>query len=125
MAIRLPPPPQELSDITQVKLWLQNLYEYVVGFVQTTGDAAASIGIASTYHGVTALTAPRTLTLPDANSLKDGEEIVIQDESGAAGTHTITIRAAGSDTLRGSTTMTSNYGRRRIIKRGSGLWYSV
>jgi len=127
MAIKFPPPPKNPLDLNEWALWYETLWRRVRGLVVTTGDAAATIGSGETYHGVTALTAGRILTLPPANSLQDGDELIIQDESGAAGTHTITISRAGSDTINGSTsvTITSNYGRRRLIKRGSGAWYSA
>jgi len=127
MAIRFPQPPRDLTNLKEVSQWLENLWNRVRGFVVTTGDVAASIGSGETYHGVTALTAARILTLPLSESMQDGDEIIIQDESGSAGTYTITIQRQGLDTVNGGTsvTITSNYGRKRIIKRGSGKFYSA
>lgn len=125
MAIRFPQPPRDLKNEAEVSAWLENLWNKVRGSVVTTGDAAATIGSGETYHGVTALTAPRTLTLPLASNMQDGDEIIIQDESGSAGAQTITIAAAGTDTLYGANTITAAYGRRRIIKRGTGKFYSA
>lgn len=127
MAIKFPAAPKNTVDVTQWSQWYEILWQRVRGLVVTTGDAAATIGSGETYHGVTALTAGRTLTLPSANDLQDGDELIIQDESGSAGTHTITISRAGTDTINGGTsvTITSNYGRRVLIKRGSGKWYSA
>lgn len=127
MSIKFPPPPKNPLDLNEWALWYETLWQRVRGLVVTTGDAAATIGSGETYHGVTALTDARTLTLPPANDLQDGDELIIQDESGAAGTYTITIARAGSDTINGATsvTITSNYGRRRLIKRGSGKWFSA
>jgi hypothetical protein len=56
--------------------------------------------------------------------MTDGDEVVVQDESGSAGSQTITIAAGGTDTVYGTATITSNYGRRRVIKRGSGKYYA-
>lgn len=89
----------------------------------TSGDQAYTIPSGSNYHGVTALTSARALTIPSAEKLKDGQSLTIQDESGSAGTHTISFVAAGTDTIYGATTITSNYGRRVCIKRGKGKWY--
>ena len=126
MAVRLPPPPKTLS-ISEFTLWFESLWRRVSGNIVVTGDAVATIGSGETYHGVTALTAGRTLTLPSASDLQDGDSIVIQDESGSAGTYAITIQRAGTDTINGgaSVTISSNYGRKTIIKRGTGKFYSA
>jgi hypothetical protein len=110
--------------------WFERLFRYVENTVlrgTTSGDAAATILPNQSYHGVTALTAGRTLTLPATSSLEDNHLLIIQDESGSGGTHTITIQRAGSDTINGATnvTITSNYGRRTLIKSGAGKWFSA
>lgn len=125
MAIRLPKSPRNFNDEPGLIQWFENLWNYVTGTVATTGDAAATLGSGETYHGVTALTAPRTLTLPPSAQMQDGDEIIIQDESGSASTQTITIATQGSDSLYGSNTITTAYGRRRVIKRGAGKFYSA
>ncbi len=123
--IKLNPPPKRGSE-TEWEQYAETTYRYIKGSVATSGDEAAVINAGSTYHGVTELSAPRTLTLPPASDLSDGDEIVIQDESGGAGTYTLTITRAGTDTVNGtnSVTITTNYGRRRLIKRGAGKWFS-
>ncbi len=124
MGIPFPPPPREKKDERQFEQWIETAWRYVRPSCTTSGDAPATIPDGATYHGVTALGAPRTITLPEAKTMLDGESIVIQDESGLAGTHTITVAAAAGDTLNGSVTIASNYGRRTVIKRGAALWYS-
>lgn len=124
MPISVPKPPQGKFDGLEWLRWAETMWRRVMGEVSTSGDAAHTLPAACTYHGVTALTAPRTLTLPSASFLRDGDWIVIQDESGSAGTHNITIAASGSDTVSGTVTISSNYGRRTIIKRGSGKFFS-
>lgn len=119
---QLPPPPREKFNEQQLQQWLEQVWRWVRPRTSTSGDAAASIPNDSTYHGVTALTAGRILTLPKSSEVTDGMELVIQDESGAAGTHNITIAPQGSDVLRGATTISSNYGRRLIIKRGTAFY---
>lgn len=127
MAEKLPKPPMISDSDLRWSQWFDRLWRKVVGKVITTGDAAATIGAAETYHGVTALTAGRNLTLPSANDLRDGDQVVVQDESGAAGTHNITITRVGSDTINGGTSVSisTNYGRRVLIKRGFGKWFSA
>lgn len=71
------------------------------------------------------LTAPRTVTLPLASSVPNGEEIFVTDFAGAInGANTITIARAGSDTINGSTqeTIGAAYGMRKFISDGVGAW---
>ena len=127
MAIKFPPPPKDLKNAEETIQWLLTCYNFVRGSIQLVNDAAATIGSGTTYVGVTALTAPRTLTLPDSSLLQDGDKIVVQDESGGAGTHAITIVRSGTDTINtiSSTTITSNNGRKTIIKRGTGTYFAA
>lgn len=114
----------KVSQFTQeLGAWFDNVQRAVMPECSTSGDAAATIPSASNYHGVTALSAGRALTLPPTANLKDGQGVTIQDESGSAGTFTISFLASGTDTISGATTITSNYGRRVCIKRGKGKWY--
>lgn len=127
MNIALHPPPREMADQVSWQQWTENLWRFVSNSVQTSGDANATISSGTTLHGVTSLTAPRTLTLPEAAKLSDGDMLVVQDESGSAGTHAITIQRQGTDTINGGTsiTITTNFGRRTFIKRGSGKFYAA
>jgi hypothetical protein len=125
MAIQLPPPPKQNASPKEWEIWWESLWRYVRGDISNTGDVNASIGTAAKYHGVTALSAPRIIMLPLSDSLRDGDEFVIQDESGSAGTHTISVAAQGADTVLGTTTITTNYGRRTVIKRGVGKFFSA
>lgn len=126
------PPVEELAKGTlwvQWQAWFDRLFKYIENTVLrsvTSGDAAATISSNQSYHGVTALTAPRTITLPPTSKLEDGHLLVIQDESGSAGSQTITIAATTGDTVNavGSVQISSSYGRRVLIKRGTG-WFSA
>lgn len=123
MNLILPLAPKIKDLAKDAQEWLDNVQRVVMPECSTSADAAASVPSASDYHGVTALTSPRTLTFPPTANLKDGQGFVIQDESGSAGTHTISFAANGTDTIYGATTITTNYGRRVCIKRGIGKWY--
>jgi len=125
MAIQFPEPPKSEERI-EWSQWYDKLWRKVRGEATTTGDVAATVGNAATYHGVTALTAPRIITLSAADTLQDGDRLIVQDESGAAGTHTITITANGTDTINAAATVTitTNFGRRELVKRGKGQWFS-
>ena len=125
MALNLQPPPQNPALSAEEAQWREALWRRVTGSPDTSGDEAYEIKSSTTYHGVTALTAGRTLTLPPSKKMRDGDEILIQDESGDAGTFTITISAQGSDSILGTATISSDYGRRLVIKRGDGKYYSV
>jgi len=116
------PKPPDIAAALELPKWLGLLWDHVRPAVSTSGDAAASIPSSSNYHGVTALTAPRTITLPPTRNVPDGSQLVIQDESAAAGAHTITLAADSGDTASGATTITTNKGRRVAIKREKTWW---
>lgn len=87
----------------------------------SSGSISANVSI----FGVTGSGA-RSITLPSAATMKAGGVLIIQDEAGNAGSGTITINRAGSDTINGATsvTITTNYGRRTLYSNGIGAWYS-
>ena len=71
------------------------------------------------------LTTSRTFTLPAANAVPAGKEIVVIDESGTVtAANTIVIARSGSDTIDGATssTITSPYGSRRLVSDGTSKW---
>jgi len=74
------------------------------------------------------LSASRQVTLPAANAVPAGTEIVVVDESGTVTTtNTITIAPAGSDTINGAATAFSiiqAYSGRRFISDGTSKWTS-
>ena len=77
------------------------------------------------YVGVTAISAPRTLTLPSAVSYPGGQPLYIADESGACSTdNRIIIAAAGGDTIGGqpSEFIANPYGKVVFHSNGSNLW---
>jgi alcohol dehydrogenase YqhD (iron-dependent ADH family) len=122
----LPTPPKQGASENQWQQWYESLWKKVSASIGTSGDAAATISSGTTYHGVTALTAGRILTLPAASALQDGDVIIVQDETGDAAAHNITIATAGTDTVNGaaSVSLTTNYGRKTIVKRGAGKFFA-
>lgn len=71
------------------------------------------------------LNAPRTWTLPLAALLNAGQQIKLIDLAGAAGSNTITIARAGSDTVNGvstSLTITTAYSGWLLTSDGSSKW---
>jgi hypothetical protein len=71
------------------------------------------------------LSAARTATLPAANAVSAGYEIIVADVSGTVtATNTIIIARAGSDTINGATseTIITAYGWRRLISDGTSKW---
>lgn len=74
------------------------------------GDAAYQILATDRVVATNAsLSAPRIWTLPAANSINQGQQIVVTDlVGGASGTNTITIARNGSDTINGSTSVIIN-----------------
>lgn len=71
------------------------------------------------------MSASRAVTLPAANSVPAGTELMIMDASGTVtSTNTIVITRAGSDTINGATTdsISTAYGWRRLVSDGSSKW---
>lgn len=71
----------------------------------------------------TTLTAPRTVTLPSANTMM-GHIIIIKDESGTAGTHNITVNVTAGGTIDGvaSKAVNTNYGSIELYSNGT-KWF--
>lgn len=129
MAPPLTEPPKSTTSIVEWATYFFRLFRHVRTWTfvtEASGDAAATISAGVGYHGVTALTAGRTITLPASADLDDGRAILIQDESGAAGTYNITVIPQGSDTVNGgsSAVISSNYGRLTVVKRVAGKFYA-
>jgi hypothetical protein len=73
----------------------------------------------------TAITAARTVTLPSAANYPTGTQLLILDESGScSATKTITVAAAGSDTVDGAANgvISSAYGYLALQSNGSNKW---
>lgn len=85
--------------------------------VLSTDRYAAQIGT---------LSAPRIVTLPLANSVNAGQQLIIADESGTVTTtNTLTLTASGSDTIDGTATKTIRvgYGDAVLFSNGSNMWF--
>lgn len=92
---------------------------------RTVADAAYTILSSDKYVALTSITTARVFTLPAANSVTAGYELIVADESGSVtAINTLTINRAGSDTVNGATSdvMTSAYGSRRLFSNGSNAW---
>lgn len=77
------------------------------------------------YVGVTSLGAPATLSLPPASSMQEGALLTIADESGScSSSNAITVARAGSDTIKGLTTIVLQipYQILQLRSNGSNLW---
>lgn len=88
-------------------------------------DTPYSIKTTDTYVGVASLTAPRTLTLPQASAYPPGQPLYIADESGQCSTdNRIIIAASGSDTIGGqpSDFIANPYGKAALHTNGTNLW---
>lgn len=76
------------------------------------------------YIGVTSTAAPRTITLPTTNVIKN-QCFIVKDESGAAGTNNISVVVAGGvKTIDGVATYTinNNYGSVEVIYDGTNFF---
>jgi len=92
-----------------------------------SGDANYTI-VATTSAVVdqtSTLTAARTRTLPAANALPAGSEVIVGSGAGCSATNTLTIGRAGSDTINGAATavaISMPYGWRRFVTDGTSAW---
>lgn len=76
----------------------------------------------------TAITGARIVQLPAANSVPIGYRLLVSDGSGlASGLNTITIQAAGSDTINAgvTTVINSAFGCREIVSDGASKWIII
>jgi hypothetical protein len=88
-------------------------------------DVNYAVKATDTYVGVTALTAPRTITLPLAADYPAGQPLYIADESGACGTDSpIVVAAAGQDTIgmQPNVNMASPFLKFAFHSNGTNLW---
>src|SRR5581483_3346859 len=72
-----------------------------------------------------ALTAPRTFTLPAANTVNAGYQLSVYDEAGGIGaTNTLTVARAGSDTVQGGTqiVLANAYDECVLVSDGTSKW---
>lgn len=97
---------------------------------QTTfSNADATIAAATRYLAQTGtMSAARTVTLPAANAVPAGTEIVVADQSGTVtSAFSVTVTRAGSDTVEGGTTHVIRlpYGHVRLVSDGTSAWTRV
>lgn len=115
-----------LSDLASMPTARVNL---VIDQMTTRGDAIYSIQTTDRTVALTAtLTTPRVWTLPAANAVNAGQQIVILDlASGVSTTNYIAITRAGADTINGTTAVnfTAPYGRVVVTSNGSNAWEAM
>lgn len=91
-----------------------------------TGDADVAIAATTrTEQTTTTFTAPRTWTLPAASSLNPGQSLIVSDAVGAInGANTLTVAAAGSDTINGGASQNYAIARTQItfVSDGVSKW---
>lgn len=88
-------------------------------------DTNYSVAAADTYVALTALTAPRTITLPFADAYPLGQALWIADESGACSTEApIIVAAAGGTTIAGqpNVVLASPFQKLAFHSNGTNLW---
>jgi len=93
--------------------------------VKVTEKAEDYTTSGETIIGITDTSVERTITLASADCVA-GRLITIKDESGGAGTHSITIATQGSETIDGASTATinTNYGCIRLYSNGNN-WFTI
>lgn len=91
---------------------------------KTVADAAYAPTRYDAYVAYTALSVGRQVTLPVAN-LQAGHEVIVKDESGAAGTYNITmVPTSGTIDGAANSVISTNYGSKRFRWNGT-TWFTV
>jgi Major tropism determinant N-terminal domain len=101
------------------------LSEVITNTRTAVSDAAYTALTSDRMVAYTALTAARIITLPASSAYQTGTRLVIIDESGSCSvTMTLTINAAGSDTIEGAASAVVNqaYGFIGLENNGTGHW---
>ncbi len=104
------------------------LSEVVTNTRVAVSDAAYAALASDRTIAYTALTAARVVTLPAASAYPTGTRLAVVDETGAcSGVNTITLAAAGADTINGAASEAVNvaYGFIGIESNGSNAWTIV
>ncbi|NBW20823.1 MAG: hypothetical protein EBR82_73955, partial [Caulobacteraceae bacterium] len=89
------------------------------------GTAGSNVTKSTLVRQTGTLTASRTVTLPAANALPAGSEVIIAAGGSVTSSIKITIQRAGSDTINGATAsqeIAAAYGMRRLFTDGSSAW---
>jgi hypothetical protein len=113
------------------KVRLDNMVAVATGLDsrKAIGDANYNILTTDRYVAIASpLTANRLITLPPANSVPGGREVLIQDEIGTLGpTHYVTVQPTGADTIDGtqSRVLAIPYAGLRVRADGIGRWSYV
>jgi hypothetical protein len=101
------------------------LDEALTNYRMTVGDANYTVLATDRMIAYTALSAPRTITLPAANGYPTGTPLRVVDESGScSATNTLTIAAAGADLLNGqpSAVVSAPFGYLVLETNGVSRW---
>jgi hypothetical protein len=105
---------------------LPQFITYVLsGLRVAINDADYAAAVSAGVIAYTAITAARTVSLPQAGNYAAGSQVLIVDESGScSATKTITAAANGTDKISGSTTqvLTTAYGSLRLMTDGVSKW---
>ncbi|MGO9769133.1 MAG: hypothetical protein ACLPSW_06180 [Roseiarcus sp.] len=104
------------------------LSEVVTNGRTAVSDAAYTASASDRSIAFAALTAARVVTMPAASAYPTGTRLIVFDESGScSAARTITLNAAGSDTIDGasSAAISSAYGFLALQSNGAGKWTIV
>jgi hypothetical protein len=95
--------------------------------VNRTAVASSLYSVAATdyYLGVTyTTTGAVTITLPSASTAGAGRMLLVIDEGGNASARNISFAASGGDSIRGTSTISTDYGTRRFTTDGGSQWFA-
>jgi hypothetical protein len=107
-----------LAGAIEVDVPLSVLSAFMVNYKEVDDDYTTL----RTDHMIGVDTTDEAITITLAHAYQVGQEFIVQDAVGNAGTNTITIDAEGGDINGGaSETITADWGRRRYVWNGT-LW---
>ena len=126
----------DVSGSTKFGDTLDDIHEYT-GSIQIHGTivrdrqsvTSTSFSVASTNYFIAVQTnqigALSTITLPSANTLKEGQSFIIKDEGGQAQTHNIKITASAADLIDGQSEIfiESPFGALNLYTNGTNKFF--
>lgn len=118
-ALFLSPDPELREIANAVNYILNRVNNPIWTRVAVTGDYTVTEG-----NCVVGLDTTTVRTITIAENLPEGKLVEIKDETGGAGSKTVTVTASGSDLIDGVTTqtITTAYGSLRLYSDGANLF---